>query len=212
MTNWAQHERRQLSDLFLEVGPDAPTLCGTWSTRDLAAHLVVRERRPDAAPGLMIKPLQGYTDKVRRRMATTPWPELVELVRTGPPIWSPTHFGPIDRATNTVEFFVHHEDVRRAAEHWTPRHLEDDHDAALWTALTRMGRLLGRSSPVGLTLTDTGASRGSTRVKTGSPEVIISGSPGELVLFMFGRQHHARVGLVGDEAAATAVMNASFGA
>src|SRR5882762_622635 len=36
-------ERRELCDLFLELGPDAPTLCEGWTTLDLAAHLVLRE-------------------------------------------------------------------------------------------------------------------------------------------------------------------------
>ncbi len=41
-----QRERAELCDLFDELGPDAPTLCGDWTTADLAAHLVVRERNP----------------------------------------------------------------------------------------------------------------------------------------------------------------------
>jgi uncharacterized protein (TIGR03083 family) len=44
----ARAERAALCDLFDEVGPDAPTLCAGWTTRDLAAHLVIRERRADA--------------------------------------------------------------------------------------------------------------------------------------------------------------------
>jgi hypothetical protein len=35
-------ERAQLSDLFDELGPQAPTLLTPWTTRDLAAHLVLR--------------------------------------------------------------------------------------------------------------------------------------------------------------------------
>jgi hypothetical protein len=30
-----------LCDLFEELGPDAPTLLGAWTTRDLAAHVVL---------------------------------------------------------------------------------------------------------------------------------------------------------------------------
>ena len=47
----ASRERAALVTTMRAVGPDAPTLCGDWTTRDLAAHLVLRERRPDAAPG-----------------------------------------------------------------------------------------------------------------------------------------------------------------
>ena len=49
----AQQERNTLCDLFVELGSEAPTLCEGWSTADLAAHLVVRERRPDSGPGLV---------------------------------------------------------------------------------------------------------------------------------------------------------------
>ena len=52
MTSLAESERALFADLLAEVGPDAPTLCGDWTTRDLAAHLVVRERRLDATPGI----------------------------------------------------------------------------------------------------------------------------------------------------------------
>src|ERR671916_591983 len=47
----ADAERRDLAGLFLRLGPDEPTLCGDWSTRELAAHLVLRERRLVAAAG-----------------------------------------------------------------------------------------------------------------------------------------------------------------
>ena len=78
----AQQERETLSDLLLEHGPDAPTLCEGWDAADLAAHLVVRERRPDSGPGLVWPPLAAYTEKVRRsardRMT---WDQLVSTVR-----------------------------------------------------------------------------------------------------------------------------------
>ena len=47
-------ERKQLADLLDELGPDAPTLLSPWTTRDLASHLVLRERDFVAAPGLVI--------------------------------------------------------------------------------------------------------------------------------------------------------------
>ena len=88
--NPAQLERAALSDLFVEVGPDAPTLCDGWSTRDLAAHLVMRERRPDGALGIVVSKAAGHADKVQAQIAAQPWDELVDQVRNGPPRWSPT--------------------------------------------------------------------------------------------------------------------------
>ena len=84
MPSPAAVERASLCDLFLEVGPDAPTLCGDWTTRDLAAHLVVRERRPDAAAGIVCRSVAGYSEKVRVAETERPWTELVERVRSGP--------------------------------------------------------------------------------------------------------------------------------
>src|ERR1019366_2363964 len=82
----AQRERGTICDLFVELGPDAPTLCEGWTTADLAAHLVARERRPDSGPGLVWPPLAGYTDAVRRSVRDrTVWTDLVDRVRSGPP-------------------------------------------------------------------------------------------------------------------------------
>ena len=67
----ADAERRDLADLFLRLGPDEPTLCGDWTTRDLLAHLITRERRPDAAPGILVPPLASWTQHVQSSVART---------------------------------------------------------------------------------------------------------------------------------------------
>src|SRR3954454_14827767 len=114
MTTVAHEERDQLCDLMLERGPDAPTLCEGWTTRDLAAHLVVREHRPDSAPGIMFKPFAGWTEKVRRGRAAKSYEETVRLVESGPPTLSLFAVPGVDAAANTMEYFIHVEDVRRA--------------------------------------------------------------------------------------------------
>ncbi len=38
-----EREREELCDLFLELGPEAATLCEGWTSTDLAAHLVLQE-------------------------------------------------------------------------------------------------------------------------------------------------------------------------
>ncbi|RQX24838.1 TIGR03085 family protein, partial [Micromonospora chalcea] len=73
MPRYARTEREALADLMLELGPDAPTVNEGWTTRDLAAHLLVRERRPDAAGGILLPPLRGYGESVRRRIAAGPY-------------------------------------------------------------------------------------------------------------------------------------------
>lgn len=209
MTNWAKVEREALCDLFVEVGPDVPTLCGDWTTRDLAAHLIVRERRPDAAAGILFKPLAGRTEKVQREIASKPWAELVASVRKGPPIFSPTAFAPVDRLVNTVEFFVHHEDVRRAQDGWEPRALEPGLEGELWTALSRMGRMLARQVDVGVTLARPDGR--SATLRKGTPTVMVIGPPSELLLFCYGRQAHSRVELAGPTLAIESLRTARLG-
>jgi uncharacterized protein (TIGR03085 family) len=206
----AQRERSALCDLFVEVGPDAPTLCGEWTTRDLAAHLVVRERRPDAAIGIVFSKAAGYLDNVQAGVADTEWTELVETVRTGPPVWSPTRIEALDKAANTVEFFVHHEDVRRAGDTWEPRDLDADLTEALHSMLAKMAKRLVKSSPVGIVFEPTDGS-GPVTAKEAEPSVTVRGEVGELVLFAFGRQAHCRVEVNGDGQSVAAVSSASFG-
>src|SRR5699024_11776445 len=75
---FSQEERRQLADLFRQVGPDAPTLCEGWTTRDLAVHLVLRENRPDAAGGMFVPALKERLEKVTAEYEAKPFDELVD--------------------------------------------------------------------------------------------------------------------------------------
>jgi uncharacterized protein (TIGR03085 family) len=197
--NWARHERQELADLFAAVGPDAPTLDEGWNTSDLAAHLVIRERRPDAAAGILVRPLAAHCEKVRREVAGRPWPEVVELVRSGPPRWSPTAIDAVDRVANTIEFFVHHEDVRRATDGWEPRPVDGDLEHELWRRLKPMSRVLVRKAPVGLVLRrSTGDEVTARKAGDDGVTITVTGPSSELVLFAYGRQRHARVDIVGD--------------
>jgi uncharacterized protein (TIGR03085 family) len=206
----ARRERAELCDLFLELGPDEPTLCGDWTTRDLAAHLVVRERRPDAAIGIVISKAAGYTDKVQAGVAAGDWADLVGTVRSGPPIWSPTRLAKIDELANTVEFFVHLEDVRRAQPTWQPRELDDDLVTALYKVLGTMAKRLVKSAPVGIVLEPTDDHEPIV-AKEAEPSVTVRGPVGELVMFVYGRQERSRVDVLGDEADVAAVNAAEFG-
>ncbi|MFC8246334.1 TIGR03085 family metal-binding protein [Streptomyces chartreusis] len=197
MSTFAQRERLLLADLLEAEGPEAPTLCEGWQTRELAAHVVVRERRPDAAAGLLIKPLAPRLDKAMDEFAAKPYEELIQLIRTGPPRFSPFQLKQIDEASNTIEFYVHTEDVRRAQPDWTPRELDPVFQDALWSRLERSARLVGRSAPTGLVLR---RPDGQTAVAhKGTPVVTVTGEPSELLMFAYGRQNAAKVELDGDE-------------
>ncbi|WP_320779369.1 TIGR03085 family metal-binding protein [Streptomyces sp. CRN 30] len=197
MSTHAKRERLLLADLLEAVGPDAPTLCDGWHARDLAAHLVVREHRPDAAAGLLLKPLASRLDKAMTEFAAKPYEELVQLVRTGPPRFSPFSLKQIDEAANVVEFYVHTEDVRRAQPDWTRRELDAVFQNTLWSRLERTARLSGRKAPTGLVLR---RPDGQTVVAhKGAPVVTVTGEPSELLLFLYGRQQAADVELDGDK-------------
>ncbi|MEU4211503.1 TIGR03085 family metal-binding protein [Streptomyces sp. NPDC026206] len=209
MSTHAQRERLLLADLLETVGPNAPTLCDDWRTRDLAAHVVVRERRSDAAAGIVFKPLAARLERVQAEFAAKPYEELIQLIRTGPPRLSPYALKQVDEAANTVEFYVHTEDVRRAQPEWTPREVDPVFADALWSRLERSARLLGRRSPVGLVLR---RPDGRTAVAhRGTPVVTVTGEPGELTLFAFGRQDAARVELEGEKDALAKLREGTLG-
>lgn len=208
MPRYAQAERRALADLLLALGPDAPTLDEGWTTRDLAAHLVVRERRPDAAVGLVIPPLRGYTERVHRSVASQPYPSLVELVRR-PAKWSLVGNPLVDGLVNTMEFFIHHEDVRRAQPDWLPRELPGDLQATLWRRGVPLGRLRLRRFPAALLIQAPGYGEVSTGA--GGERVRLVGPPAELVLFLSGRQPVARVQVEAAPALADRLRTAKLG-
>ena len=151
--------------------------------------MVLRERRVDAAAGIMMKALAPRTQRVQAEFAARPWSELLEMIAAGPSRRTPLGLGPIDEAANVVEFFVHCEDVRRAKPGWEPRLLEPGLAETLWKRTAGIARLSGRRAPAGLVLR---RPDGQTAVAhKGTPVVTATGEPGEVVLFMSGRQAHS---------------------
>ncbi|MEU8398733.1 TIGR03085 family metal-binding protein [Nonomuraea sp. NPDC048892] len=205
----ARGERTALCDLLDRLGPDEPTLCTGWTTADLAAHLAIRERRLDAAPGLALKPLAGYTASVQNRLKTRlPYPELVGLVRSPGGVYA--LLPALDEAVNTLELFVHHEDVRRAQPDWEPRALPDDLERLIWKRVSGGARLMLRRSPVGVVLHRLGGGVALGGPKGGA-RVEVTGRAAELLMFCFGRQAHARVELTGEPDAVSALREATLG-
>ena len=190
--------------LLSAKGPDAPTLCEGWATRDLAAHLVLRERRPDAALGILGGPLAGYTARVQHRIAQQhDYPGLIDMIRQGPPLLSIFAIPGVDERANAVEYYVHHEDVRRGAPGWEPRQLDPAMADMLWRRLG-MARLLLRSAPCGVLLRrEDSPDTQPITAKRGPDMVTVTGTPGELTLWAFGRTSAARVQFEGDADAVT---------
>jgi uncharacterized protein (TIGR03085 family) len=192
MTSFARTERAALADALLAAGPDAPTLCAGWATRDLAAHLVLRERRPDAAFGIMLKPVAGHTRKVQEQLAAGDYAELVGKVRSPAP-WVRPEFA--EEAVNLIEFFVHLEDVRRAVPGWSPRALPEAHERALASRTKGSARLSARRFPARVLVRTPGVE--PFTVGAGGEELTVEGAPGELLMFFTGRQRAADVEVSG---------------
>jgi uncharacterized protein (TIGR03085 family) len=203
----AQRERAALVETMRTVGPEAPTLCGDWTTRDLAAHLVVREGRLDTTPGIAVPFLAGYTEKVRRQTAeSTDWEVLLDKVASGPPLYSP--FKILDPVANMGEMFIHHEDVRRAQSDWEPRPLDDATVKALGRGLPLMARLTLAKAPARVSLRTPQGKELATAGR--GPGLNITGEPAELLLFISGRDA-VRLEFDGEAAIVDAVRAARRG-
>ncbi len=209
----AAAERAELCELFTEVGEHAPTLCSEWDAGDLAAHLVVRETRPDALAGLVIRPLHGYTAKIEKALREAqPFAALVERIRTGPPGWSPVGLPGVRDRGNLHEYFIHHEDVRRAQPGWHVRDLPPETRDGLWRVVRLMAPFLVRGmKATRITLhTPDGGERSLGRADAPN-QVDLTGEPGELLIYLSGRRGHAEVKITGSPAGQARLAAAPLG-
>ena len=194
--SFVDRERTDLADLMAKLGPDAPTCCAGWTTAHLAAHIVVRDRRPDAMAGYAAEgaglggPLVAWAHRAEEQLrTTTPYATVVARLRSGPPLWLPTAWPPVAQAVNVTEFAVHHEDVRRAQPDWAPRDLSRADQDALWSASALYARRgAGRR---GLVLRRTDVPGEERRI--GAEGRTVEGEPMELLLWLARRRDVARV-------------------
>lgn len=180
----ARRERQALCDLALALGEDAPTLCGDWTAKQLVEHLLVRENRPLGAIGLVVPKLSGLTEREMARVGRRDFTVLVERLRR--PRLTPYALPPVEVLLNTVEYFVHHEDLRRAQPGWEPRDLDAADESLLWKLTRTAGKGLVRPAgvPVEVRRSDTDD---SVVLRRGSDPVVVTGRPSEVVLMLFGR-------------------------
>ncbi len=205
-----QAERQALSDTLLELGPDAPTLCDPWRTRDLAAHLVLREHKPFLATGIWFAPLQGRMERGQSSIAAGSYPALVEKVRSGPPKWAPTHLGRVDALLNTTELVIHHEDALRGDGAVGPRReVPERTQRAVMVALKRSASLMFRRAGVRVRLVAPGAE--PIAAGKGDRVVTVAGQPVELLLLASGRLRVADVELDGLPEDVETLRNARLG-
>ncbi|PWJ51196.1 TIGR03085 family protein [Quadrisphaera granulorum] len=208
-------DRAHLTDLLLEAGPDAPTLCEGWDARELAVHLVVRDGRPDAfVPRQLSERLEArsavppvlaravaHADVVEAQLRSLPFAELVQRFRSGPPRWTPQALPQLEALANGLEFYVHGQDLRRAAPSWDPtdpasaEELRPGQREALWRSLRAVARLAYRRSPVGVALV-VPAGPQVVAVRR-DRQVVLTGEVEELVLHATGRRGAAQVEISG---------------
>jgi uncharacterized protein (TIGR03085 family) len=201
-------ERLLLCDLLAELGPDEPTKSGGWTTADLAAHLVVREYRPDSMPGIAVPVLAGYTERLRLKARKSDSLErLIDRIRQGPPKYSPFSLPGVDEKANLGEYFVHHEDVRRAQPDWQPRVLPAATEDLFWQRLSAAKFIL-RSVPVEVYLVAPGGQ--ARKASNGSGSVSVHGPASELTLWALGRTDVARVRLEGEPSAIKILTEADW--
>lgn len=190
---FSSSERSALAQTLLDKGPDAPTLCGDWTTRDLAVHLWIRENKPIAQVKSMLPVGGDAVEAETEKALARPYEETVRKWAEGPRALSPWKI--LDPVANGVEHFVHHEDVLRG--HLSPgdpveeRDLEPEHRAYLHRAIKLVaGRAIKADRPV--IIDPDGFSRIVINDKPGvSPDgeavVRISGGVGEIVMWLLGR-------------------------
>ena len=209
MTSIAAHERALLCAEAQQVGPDAPTLCEGWTVKDLVVHLLVREGHP-ASAAILVPQLQGFLDRASAKASAEDFTTLVKKLRHGPPAYSPFALPKVGAALNMVEFYIHHEDIRRAQPAWEPRSLTAREQDGIWRAVRHGGRMLVTGADVGVVAerSDTGE---RAALKKGHREVVVRGVPSEIVLYVYGRQDHAHVDVLGDPEDVTSLGDAPLG-
>lgn len=188
----ARAERLRLVDTARRAGEDAPTLCEGWTTRDLATHLVIRERHPSAALGIVLSKFDERRVAKENEYASMPYAQLLGLVAS-PPKWTPGALPGVESVMNTTEFLVHHEDIRRAAIEWIPRRLSQSETATVWaqTKVAILPYAAGSEGPV--TISAPGFGTRTAGKKRKGEGVTITGAPLELLLYLMGREDHALV-------------------
>jgi uncharacterized protein (TIGR03085 family) len=210
MADFVLDERSELVETLRAAGAGAPTVIPDWTTSQLAAHLVLRERSfAELAGRVPVGRFQDFAQRhLDRYVAGQRYEHIVDAFAAGPPRWSPLALRTVREALNLLEYVVHHEDVRRAAGTWQPRRLPDEPLQAVWSRLRVGARLTMRSVPLPVLLSWPG--HGEVAVGREAPRVTVSGEPVELVMLAFGRQRVARVEFRGADADVAALRDATI--
>ncbi len=213
-------ERLQLVVLLSGLSDEewsAASLDEGWTVEDVAAHIVVREHHVwDLGRAMLFKGKFGPDqNELLRREKTLGRPALLTAMRAMPPLIYRLP-GPMSLG-NVGEAYIHHEDIRRGALD-RPRAVPADLEPALWSALSFFSGRGLRRIPVKGALAVVWPNRerrvvavgGGRRPKGDSADAVLSGEPGELLLWFSGRKTAAHVQLDGSPALTAALREASM--
>ncbi len=184
----ARTERLGLVEVFRSLGPSAPTLCEGWRTADLLAHLVLRERKPVAALGILVSSLSARTEQLTLELASD-FEANIRLFESGPPSWNPMRY--LDALVNGSEMLIHHEDVLRAQPEWKPRVLSAQAQQEARRILRGAAQLMTRGAKVKVRPDPAGA------LTPANGEVVIRGDEVDILLRISGRSTNVHVTILG---------------
>lgn len=192
-------ERAAVTQSLIELGPAAPTACGDWTALDLAAHLVGEERyggvttfiaRSLVTRGVSVAGTPKMVDTALRRERRHGFAAVIDRLRRPMPRLL---LHPVVAPLALFEYWTHHEDLigfgTRA--HAVP--------ATLVAAIPLVLRYQLKKLPVGVRVT-VGTSDGDHRWSVGpksGPEVIVGGSPPDLVRWLSGRRAAGEITMAG---------------
>jgi len=192
-------EQRAVHATLTDIGPDAPTLCTGWTTRELAAHLATGVMLGGAlavggrlliarVPVRMGAAGARVNDRlVRARRSFDA--SLARLARRPPALVTTKTTAPITLA----ELWVHHEDVRRA-NGMGPRP-EPAELAAAVDFLVRYQRRLFAAAGLTVIVLDGRVDVTGARGGTAS----VHGPAGELLVWLAGRRPASTATITGDD-------------
>lgn len=204
----AAAERQALVRALREKGPTAHTLCAGWNAHDLAAHVVARDSRPHLIVGRELPVVGSRAQRQYRSIEKLSFAELVDRIEAGVPSWHPARSRAVDDAMNTLEFFVHTEDVLRGDDPSAGADAGPEGSSALQPHRRRLSPSLQRRlwKQVSRTLLMAAARKRRRRITyispgygsvthgaSRDPMISLEGAPSELVLWAFGRQSVAEV-------------------
>lgn len=187
-------QKDRLCNALAAVGPGAPTLCADWEAHDLAVHLWMLKHDPTSWPADVVPALRGWARK-RAKGWRERWPyaELVERLRAEPGHIACMPGDSIEGHRHALgEYVVHTVDVTRAnglPEEPPDEELED----ALWKRVKVAGPMLRWFSDPGLVLRRSNGATARIGRPTRRAATIVTGEPGELMCWVYGREAVADV-------------------